>query len=225
MIRPGGRRQKGRQAVAQPSRRPLRATDSAPPPRIVYCAVQGFRCTRLTLREACTPLQGLSDALRPHVCTAWRQRVRAPAEGDGEGAVGGASAHGRPARSWLCVADFAACVAAQQIFKFSVYVTIPVLLTVAFAGSPQNLQAIITNVRVHLRRTLVRAALYPQLHVSPCAVHRSVRTWSIPPRGLVRRAQKRFGRCVSADERVGVAPGRIASKACCTKRLQLRALA
>ena len=34
-----------------------------------------------------------------------------------------------------------------QIFKFSVYVTIPVLLTVAFAASPQNLQAIISNVR------------------------------------------------------------------------------
>lgn len=37
-----------------------------------------------------------------------------------------------------------------QIFKFSVYVTIPVLLTVAFAASPQNLQAIITNVRARL---------------------------------------------------------------------------
>ena len=55
----------------------------------------------------------------------------------------------RPARSTLSVSDSAACVAGLQIFKFSVYVTIPVLLTVAFAGSPQNLQSIITNVRAH----------------------------------------------------------------------------
>ena len=47
-----------------------------------------------------------------------------------------------------CVTGAVACVC-LQIFKFSVYVTIPVLLTVAFAASPQNLQAIITNVRAY----------------------------------------------------------------------------
>ena len=37
------------------------------------------------------------------------------------------------------------------MFKFAVYVSIPVLMTVAFAASPQNLQAIIANVRVRGR--------------------------------------------------------------------------
>ena len=65
----------------------------------------------------------------------------------------------RPARSALRVSDSAACVAGLQIFKFSVYVTIPVLLTVAFAASPQNLQAVITNVRAGwLRRAGAHAA-------------------------------------------------------------------
>ena len=104
------------------------------------------------------------------------------------------------------------CALPPQIFKFSVYVTIPVLLTVAFAGSPQNLQAIITNVRVQRWRTLARAAQDLRLHASrlaPCP-HHSGRTWSIPPRVLVHRALRRFGRCVSADERVGVVSRRSA---------------
>ena len=140
-----------------------------------------------------------------------RRRFRAPAEADGEGAFGGA-AHTVALRAPGCAQLMLRCALPPQIFKFSVYVTIPVLLTVAFAGSPQNLQAIITNVRVQRWRTLARAAQDLRLHASrlaPCP-HHSGRTWSIPPRGLVHRALRRFGRCVSADERVGVVSRRSA---------------
>jgi hypothetical protein len=33
------------------------------------------------------------------------------------------------------------------VFKFAVYLSIPVVMTVAFAASPENLQKIIANVR------------------------------------------------------------------------------
>ena len=37
-------------------------------------------------------------------------------------------------------------------FKFSVYLAVPVALTAAFAVNPENLEAVIRNVRARVRR-------------------------------------------------------------------------
>ena len=47
-----------------------------------------------------------------------------------------------------CVSPPSVAVGRAQVFKFCTYISIPIFMTLAIAGQPKNLEALIKNVRL-----------------------------------------------------------------------------